>query len=71
MLRWNNLSTGNSSFLDSSSIKPKAEELDMKKNRGRGRQSRASKKNRCWVDDLAGEEQSLGGEEEEEEEEEE
>ena len=43
----------------------------MKKNRGRGRQSRASKKNRCWVDDLAGEEQSLGGEEEEEEEEEE
>ena len=55
-------------FLDSSFIKPEAKEPNTKKNRGRGRRSRASKKNRRWVDDLARKEQSLGGEEEKEEE---
>ena len=73
----------NSSFLDSCSIKPEVEKPDTKKNRGRrrsanlkknrgsGRQSRALKKNRgrrSKQDDLAREEQTLGGEKEEEEE---
>ena len=68
---------------NSSSIKPEAKKpdtkknrgrrlsADLKKNRGRGRQSRALKKNRGrWSeqDDLAREEQTLGGEKEEEEE---
>ena len=45
LLRWKNLSTWNSSFLDLSFIKPNAEEPDMKKNRGR-RRSAELKKNR-------------------------